>query len=160
MTENFKDSAMNQTEVDNLISIIDRLQKDYLRNMRKRRIFVVDTCYLLNQSNLPKHSQIFVPFQVIKELKKLSLKMKKRVKDVEIMLMKMQNISFQSKETNKMCKKMFNLKKCDYDGHILAAALFVKECYPFRNVTLLTHDKELNIRCFLIGIESSDTFHQ
>ena len=65
------------------------------------------------------------------------------------------NIIFQNAETRKVCKKMFQIKKGDNDGCILASAIYLKQCYPFRKVILLTNDKELKLRCKLFGIGTS-----
>ena len=150
-------AGMNQAEVDDLVSKIDKLQQTYWRNERVNQIAVVDTSYLLRKSALPKESQIIVPFQVMLELKHLSKKKLKNfrgvqwsvqwcIKSVLKTLRKTPNVTFQAFETHDMCKHLFKVDKNDKDGHILAAACFMDKCYPFRSITLLSHDNELNMR--------------
>ena len=146
---------MKQTDIRTMVSIIDNLQVKYWVKMRKEDLFVVDTCYLLQPGTLSKSANIIVPFQVTLELK--GLRQHKRigvkVKTVLNSFKKQHNVIFQSVQSRDMCKKLFNVKTKDSDGHILALTLFMKRCYPFRNVCLLSHDKELNARCISYGIK-------
>ena len=146
---------MKQEEVNKLVSDIDKLQTTYLIKMRKRSIFVLDTSYLLAKNDLPKYSPIILPYQVSLELHYLKRRMHKRVENVEKELNYRMNIIYQGTETRKECKKMFQVKKGDNDGYILATAIFLKQSYPFRKIILLTNDKELKLRCKLFGIGTS-----
>jgi len=146
---------MKQEEVDKLVYNIDKLQAKYWTRMKKSKLFVVDTSYLLAKNALPKHSPIILPYQVSLELHFLKRRMCNRVENVEKKLNYNSNIIFQNAETRKVCKKMFQIKKGDNDGCILASAIYLKQCYPFRKVILLTNDKELKLRCKLFGIETS-----
>ena len=74
--------TIEQDDVDDMVSKIDKLQEKYWRRMEKNKIFVVDTSYLLARHKLPEHSSIVVPFQVLLELTNLKKKMPKRVKNV------------------------------------------------------------------------------
>ena len=65
---------MKQTEVDSLVSIIDELQANYWKGLKKGKIIIVDTSYLLDEDFLPMFSPIVVPFQVMIELGKLRKK--------------------------------------------------------------------------------------
>ena len=64
-------SMLEQTEVDSLVSIIDELQANYWKGLKKGKIIIVDTSYLLDEDFLPMFSPIVVPFQVMIELGKL-----------------------------------------------------------------------------------------
>ena len=148
---------MTQAELDDLVSKIDKLQLSYWRSKKVKKIAVVDTSFLLSKSTLPKQSQIIIPFQVMLELNRLSKRRLKNfrgvgwsiqwsIKSVMKTLRKTPNVTFQAIETHNMCKHLFKVNKNDKDGNILAAARFMDKCYPFRSITLLTHDKELNMR--------------
>ena len=63
-----------------------------------------------------------------------------------------QNIFYQSAETKKIYQSLFHVKSQDKDGYILATALFLKVNIPFRKVIVLSKDKELNLRCKLLGL--------
>lgn len=131
-----------------MVSKIDKLQAIYWSRMKKSKLFVVDTSYLLARHKLPehKHSTIIVPFQVLLELNNLKKKMNTRVKNVMKTLKNQSNIFYQSAQTKNMYQRIFHVKSQDHDGYILAAALFLKVCIPFRKVILLSKDKELNLR--------------
>ena len=135
--------TIEQDDVDDMVSKIDKLQEKYWRRMEKNKIFVVDTSYLLARHKLPEHSSIVVPFQVLLELTNLKKKMPKRVKNVIKNLDKKQNIFYQSMQTKKIYQTLFDVKNEDNDGYILATAFFLKINIPFRNVILLVKDKQL-----------------
>ena len=139
--------AMKQIEVDSLVSMIDELQANYWRDTKKGKIVIVDTSYLLDKDVLPMYSPIVVPFQVMIELGQLKKRMKNRVKNVMTNINQMKNISFQPFEMRKKCQQIFRVKQRDNDGHILASALFMKKCYPFRKIYVYTNDKDLKCRC-------------
>ena len=82
-----------------------------------------------------------VPFQVLLELNNLKKKMNTRVKNVMKTLKNQSNIFYQSAQTKNMYQRIFHVKSQDHDGYILAAALFLKVCIPFRKVILLSKDK-------------------
>ena len=140
-----------QAEVDDMVSKIDNLQAKYWSKMKKSILFVVDTSYLLARHKLPEHSSIIVPFQVLLELSNLKKKMRKRVKSVKQILEKKQNIFYQIAQTKRLYQTLFQIKNEDNDGYILATALFLKERLPFRQIVLLSKDKELNSRFGLCG---------
>ena len=146
--------TIEQDDVDDMVSKIDKLQEKYWRRMEKNKIFVVDTSYLLARHKLPEHSSIVVPFQVLLELTNLKKKMPKRVKNVIKNLDKKQNIFYQSMQTKKIYQTLFDVKNEDNDGYILATAYFLKINIPFRNVILLVKDKQLISRCKLLEINT------
>ena len=65
-----------------------------------------------------------------------------------------QNIFYQSAETKKIYQSLFHVKSQDKDGYILATALFLKVNIPFRKVIVLSKDKELNLRCKLLEVDT------
>ena len=67
--------------------------------MKKSKLFVVDTSYLLAKNALPKHSPIILPYQVSHELHFLKRRMCNRVENVEKKLNYNSNIIFQNAET-------------------------------------------------------------
>ena len=67
-------------------------------------------------------------------------------------LSRMSNVFFESYKNKQLYHNLFNIHRRDYDGYVLSAALFMKLCYPFRKVIMLSEDKELNMRCQLMGI--------
>ena len=146
--------SIEQGEVEVLVSKIDKLQAKYWSGMKKENIFVVDTSYLLARHKLPVHSTIIVPFQVVLELRHLKKKIAKRVKNVLKTLENKQNIFYQSAETKKIYQSLFHVKSQDKDGYILATALFLKVNIPFRKVIVLSKDKELNLRCKLLEVDT------
>ena len=135
---------------------IDVVQEKYWSKMEKKKIYVIDTSYLICKNALPKSSRVIIPYQVLSELFSNKMqskrKLQRRIDHVMNNLENMKNVLFQSYKSKQLYQKLFKLNHRDHDGHILSAALFMKLCYPFRKVILLSHDKELNIRCDLMGI--------
>ena len=127
--------------------------------MEKRKIFVLDTSYLICKKALPQSSQVIIPYQVLSEMFSNKMQSRKKLQRGIDHAMKtlgsMRNVVFQDYKTKQMYQKLFKLKYSDYDGYILSAALFMKLSYPFRKVILLSEDKELNIRCKVMGIDIS-----
>ena len=147
---------ISQTEIDQLVKQIGVVQEKYWSRMERKKIYVIDTSYLICKNALPQFSRVIIPYQVLSELFSNKMqskrKLQRRIYHMMNKLENMKNVVFQSYKSKQMYKKLFKINNSDHDGHILSTALFMKLCYPFRKVILLSHDKELNIRCALIGI--------
>ena len=106
--------------------------------MDKKKIYVVDTSYLISRKKLPTSSDIIIPYQVMSEMLSNKMQSQKRLQGrlcyVIKKLTKMSNVFFQSYKTKQLYHNLFNIHRGDYDGYVLSAALFMKLCYPFRKV--------------------------